>query len=59
MNLFGAPAGVDTTVITEIKEYFEKEIGQVFPTNYPFIGEDFNTTKAGIHADGMVKNEEI
>lgn len=59
MNLFGMPEGVDTTVITEIKEYFEKEIGQVFPTNYPFIGEDFNTTKAGIHADGMVKNEEI
>lgn len=59
MGLFGHQAGIDTTVITELKEYFEKELGQAFPTNYPFIGDDFNTTKAGIHADGMVKNEEI
>jgi hypothetical protein len=25
----------------------------------PFVGADFNTTKAGIHIDGLVKNEEI
>ena len=25
----------------------------------PFIGENFNTTKAGIHADGLIKDEEI
>lgn len=59
ISLFGHQPGIDTTVITEIKEYFETELGHKFPTNYPFIGEDFNTTKAGIHADGMVKNEEI
>lgn len=25
----------------------------------PFVGEDFNVTRAGIHADGLVKDEEI
>ncbi len=59
LSLYGNNMGIDTTVITELKEYFEKELGHVFPRNYPFIGDDFNTTKAGIHADGMVKNEEI
>ena len=29
------------------------------PTNYPFVGANFNVTSAGIHADGMLKNEEI
>ncbi len=46
-------------VITEIGRYFEKEIGYSIPTNYPLVGRDFNVTKAGIHADGLLKNEEI
>lgn len=25
----------------------------------PFVGENFNVTRAGIHADGLLKNEEI
>ena len=25
----------------------------------PFIGENFNQTRAGIHADGLIKDEEI
>ena len=25
----------------------------------PFVGENFNVTKAGIHADGLMKDEEI
>ncbi len=25
----------------------------------PLVGEDFNTTRAGIHADGLAKDEEI
>jgi hypothetical protein len=29
------------------------------PPNFPFVGENFNVTRAGIHADGLVKNEEI
>jgi len=50
---------VDTTVITEIADYFRNEIKAEIPSNYPFVGEDFNTTRAGIHADGILKNPEI
>ena len=56
--LKGQDDGINTTVITEIANYFEKEIGVHIPSNYPFIGSDFNTTQAGIHADGVLKNEE-
>ena len=59
MGLKGERNGVDPTVITEIADYFQDELGYRIPPNYPFVGEDFNTTKAGIHADGVLKNEEI
>ena len=51
--------GVDTAVITEIADYFENEIGYRIPPNYPFVGREFNSTRAGIHADGLLKDEEI
>ncbi len=57
--LSGTTNGMDTTVITEIADYFEREIGYGIPGNYPFVGHDFNVTRAGIHADGLLKNEEI
>src|SRR6056297_2529101 len=50
---------VNYPVISEIAEYFEKEIGHDIPTNFPLVGRDFNTTRAGIHADGLIKSEEI
>jgi citrate (Re)-synthase len=50
---------IDTTVISEIAEYFRGEIGHSIPANQPFVGEDFNVTRAGIHADGLLKDEEI
>ncbi|MFO8056048.1 MAG: cache domain-containing protein [bacterium] len=59
LSLRGNRLGADTTVITEIAEYFDKELGVYIPSNYPFVGEEFNTTSAGIHADGAIKNEEI
>jgi isopropylmalate/homocitrate/citramalate synthase len=59
LQLRGNDAGVDTTVITEIAEYFEKELKFPIPANYPLVGKDFNMTRAGIHADGLLKNEEI
>ena len=40
-------------------EYFEKEIGYKVPSRTPFVGKNFNVTRAGIHADGLLKNEEI
>lgn len=57
--LRGSMDGMDPTVITEIAEYFEKEIGYTIPPMTPFAGSSFNTTKAGIHADGLLKDEEI
>jgi isopropylmalate/homocitrate/citramalate synthase len=59
IGLTGDHNGVDTTVITEIRNYFERVIGEHIPKNYPFVGAEFNTTRAGIHADGILKNEEI
>ncbi|WP_197035398.1 hypothetical protein [Paenibacillus sp. UNC451MF] len=50
---------IDTTVVTEIAEYFERELGYEIPPMTPFVGKQFNVTAAGIHADGVIKNEEI
>ena len=57
--LKGDPNGMDTTVITEVADYYEREINYRIPLNYPFVGRDFNVTRAGIHADGLLKDEEI
>jgi isopropylmalate/homocitrate/citramalate synthase len=59
ISLTGNDAGIDTAAITEMAEYFRRELGFVIPSNYPFVGSEFNSTAAGIHADGMMKNEEI
>jgi isopropylmalate/homocitrate/citramalate synthase len=59
ISLRGNDDGIDTRIITEMAEYFQKEIGAPIPAGYPFVGADFNTTKAGIHADGILKNQEI
>ncbi|GAA4293223.1 2-isopropylmalate synthase [Anaerocolumna aminovalerica] len=58
-QLKGTLDGMDTTVITELAEYFTKEIGYHIPPRTPFVGKNFNVTRAGIHADGLLKNEEI
>ena len=58
-QLRGTLDGMDTTVITEMAEYYEKEIGYKLPSRTPFVGKNFNVTRAGIHADGLLKNEEI
>ena len=55
----GTLDGMDTTVITELAEYFQKELGYVIPPRTPFVGKNFNLTRAGIHADGLLKDEEI
>ncbi|MBQ8082077.1 MAG: 2-isopropylmalate synthase [Clostridia bacterium] len=57
--LRGSLDGMNTTVITEIAEYFEKNIGYKIPPMTPFVGRAFNQTRAGIHADGLMKDEEI
>ena len=58
-SLRGSFDGMEPQVITEIAEFFKKEIGYDIPPMTPFVGRNFNVTKAGIHADGMLKDEEI
>ena len=58
-SLRGTLDGMDTTMITEIAKYFEKELGYDIPPMTPFVGSAFNMTRAGIHADGMMKDAEI
>jgi isopropylmalate/homocitrate/citramalate synthase len=58
-SLRGSLDGMDPTVITEIADYFAHEIGYKIPPMTPFVGRSFNVTRAGIHADGLLKDEEI
>ena len=58
-SLRGSMDGMQPTAITEIAEYFEKEMGYTIPPMTPFVGESFNSTRAGIHADGLLKDAEI
>ena len=58
-SLRGSLDGMDPTVITEIADYFTREIGYKIPPMTPFVGRNFNVTRAGIHADGLMKDEEI
>ena len=58
-SLRGSLDGMDPTVITEIARYFQEEMGYNIPPMTPFVGSAFNMTRAGIHADGLLKDEEI
>lgn len=57
--LRGTTDNMDLTAITEIADYMEREIGIEISPRQPFVGRHFNVTRAGIHADGMLKDEEI
>ena len=57
--LRGTLDGMDTTVITEIADFFKSELGYDIPPMTPFVGSSFNLTRAGIHADGLMKDAEI
>ena len=59
ISLRGETSGLNTQAITEMARYFEEQIGYRIPPNFPFVGRDFNATSAGVHVDGIVKNEEI
>ena len=58
IGLTGETHGMDTTIISEIADYY-RSIGEVVDQRLPFVGSNFNVTRAGIHADGMIKDEEI
>jgi isopropylmalate/homocitrate/citramalate synthase len=50
---------IDLTWLNEIRLFFEKEFGHTIDPKRPFVGDDFNMTKAGVHADGIMKCEAI
>lgn len=58
-SLKGTLNGMDTSVITEIADYIVNETNYDLPAMTPFVGKSFNVTRAGIHADGLMKDEEI
>ncbi len=58
-SLRGTLDGMDTTAITDIADYFRRELKYDIPPMTPFVGRNFNVTRAGIHADGLLKDEEI
>lgn len=58
-QLKGTDSRINYAAITELAEYANKELGFKIPTDYPLVGRNFNVTRAGIHADGLLKNEEI
>lgn len=58
-SLKGTFDGMNPQVITELAHYFEQETHYAMPPMTPFAGKNFNITRAGIHADGLLKDEEI
>ncbi len=58
ISLTAEMRGIDTRVISEIADYY-RAIGEPLDQRLPFVGDNFNVTRAGIHADGMIKDEEI
>jgi isopropylmalate/homocitrate/citramalate synthase len=59
IQLKGTSKNMQLQVITELAEYFKKEMKYDVHERTPFIGSQFNVTRAGIHADGILKDEEI
>lgn len=58
-QLKGMTQGVNYAAMTKLAKYTRKELALEIPPNYPLVGKDFNVTRAGIHTNGLLKNEEI
>ena len=58
ISLKGDLCGIDTRMIQEMADYM-RGIGTEISANYPLVGRDFNTTRAGIHAGGLRADERI
>lgn len=59
ISLTGNDEAANTRVISDIASYFSEKLEYSIPGNYPFVGRQFNATSAGVHVDGLSKNEEI
>lgn len=51
--------GLNLHLLQHLSEYFSKEMDYTIDAKRPFVGTDFNMTKAGVHADGILKYEAI
>ena len=58
VGLRGDTQGLELAYITEMAEYMRAS-GLPIADNYPFVGKDSFTTRAGIHADGLNRDERI
>lgn len=57
--LHGTLDDMNPEIISEIGNYYREELDYDVPPMTPLVGEDFNTTRAGIHADGLLKDREV
>ena len=58
IGLKGDLSGIDTRTITEVAHFY-RSIGTRITVRYPFVGDDFHKTRAGIHAGGLNQDERI
>lgn len=58
ISLYGELCGIEPLMIQEMADYM-RSIGVDIAPNFPFVGRDFNTTRAGIHAGGLRSDERI
>jgi citrate (Re)-synthase len=58
-QLRGTIKNMNLHVLNDIAEFFVRELNYGIPPKTPFVGSEFNVTRAGIHADGILKDEEI
>lgn len=58
-QLKGNIKSMNLKLLSEVGEYFQREMDYVIHPQTPFVGSEFNVTKAGIHADGILKDVEI
>jgi citrate (Re)-synthase len=58
ISLTGETHSMETRAITEIADYY-RAIGEPVDARVPLVGDNFNVTRAGVHADGLIKDEEI
>ena len=56
IGLRGNLNGICPEVITEIAQYCETTLGFSIPKNEPYVGSEFNLTRAGVHAKGLSRD---
>lgn len=50
---------INFTMLNEIVAFFDEAFGFKVHSKMPFLGAESNSTRAGIHADGIMKNADI